>query len=508
MTDHVARRALDASLPDGQAWEVEPNGDLDKILDAMATNFEDTRTEAKKVESIRNPQNTDRLSDLEIDFGVVPDTGITTATRRAFLSAIKGERGTTCSWEFLENKLRAMGFDVRVYPNDPPISPEDVIPAAGYNSEWIVNGDVIWSQQKNYNCTCEYEAGTSFDMTCECDPGTTRDDYTVTADSFMAMSRVKYEYPYPTNPARWPYVFWIAKSMSGNERFDDWNMEWATTSAWTAGDSAALSKTLLKKYNGIRSLVVAAGATSTEPYAAQALTTAVDGARTVFVKCWADTGLKAALEVCDVDGVWDVAGRDTSADGAVCEQLTYNASNGVSAVRLMLIDGAGTVSEGKAAWFDNLRCEGLSVDVAEIPIEQKLNFRKAVLRYKPMRTWCGCLVDYTGDFALEEDDMSYRSVTTTPSGNLAITNNESDVHIMFKGTAAGYTVTFDDARTFDEDRLFRFTNQTTQNITFIDGGAVPLATLLPSTSIQFTLTDRTSINGNWLALGYMTGAGS
>jgi uncharacterized protein YmfQ (DUF2313 family) len=505
----IARRIIDSALPEGPIWEVQPGGQLDAVLDALATNFEDTRTKAAAVESVRDPEKTTSLSDLEIDFGVLPDTSISAAARRTYLAAIKGERGTTCSWEFLENKLRAMGYDVRVYPNDPPLDPEDVIPIAGYNSEWIVNGDVIWSQQKDYDTTCEDESLlTGFHMTCECDTMTTGFD--VTCDSYHAMERDRYEYPYPITPARWPFIFWIAKSMTGNERFEDWAMEWYTTTAWTAGANTTLAKSTTYKTGGIRSLRVTASADSVEPYAEQTLATAAVGTRTVTVKVWTTTNRRAVLEVCDKDGVWDTVGRVESPDSPVAYTLSYSALNGVSAVRLYLVDGFGafTVVTGDSAWFDDLRCEGLTIEVAEIPDEQRLNFRKAVLRYKPMRTWCGMLVDWTGDFDLEEDDMSYRSVTTTASGNLAITNSEADVHIILKGTATGYTVTFDDATTFDEDRLFRFTNHTTQSIIVKDGAGNTLATMLSLTSVQFDLTDRSTAAGNWLALGYMTGAGA
>jgi hypothetical protein len=92
---------------------------------------------------------------------------------------------------------------------------------------------------------------------------------------------------------------------------------------------------------------------------------------------------------------------------------------------------------------------------------------------------------------------TYRSVTTTPGGTLVITNTETAVHILLKGTAVGFTVSFDDAQNFTADRLYRFTNNSTQNVAFENYTASITATLLPGNVLQAALTDETTAAGDW-----------
>lgn len=509
----ISRRVLDSALPRGPIWQVAPGEDLDKFYDAVAENYEVYREQAEAIADLRNPEKTSVLSDLELEFGVLPNEALTEAQRRAYVAGVIGDRGATCSAEWLESKLNDMGFDVRVYPNDPPIDPYPVLLAAGADASLVVNGDVVSEQQKYYDMTCEAESASTYTATCEDEEAET---FEATCDSFFAMRRVLYEYEFSrkmdgtsgvTIPeSRWRFVFFIADSIAGNERFPDWNMERSTCGAWTEGDSASISKSLELKVEGIRSLLVTATETPDpdETYAENRLESSATGSREVSVTCWCLGNRRAGLMICDSDGVWDESGIVLSSDSANEETLTYTASNGVSAVRLFVCDGSShgqDVVEGDWAAFDNLRCEGLTVVPALIPEARSSAFRKAVLKYKPLRTWCVACVDHVASIELEEDDADMSSVTkvtTTSSGTLSVGSSYAYLHVILAGTASGYTVTFDDATTFTSGfAIFRFTNQSTKNVAFKDHGGNTLATLLPNTRADFVLADISTENGDW-----------
>lgn len=103
---------------------------------------------------------------------------------------------------------------------------------------------------------------------------------------------------------------------------------------------------------------------------------------------------------------------------------------------------------------------------------------------------------------------TYRSVTTTPGGSLVITNTETAVHILLKGTAVGFTVSFDDAQNFTADRLYRFTNNSTQDVALANFTATITATLLPGNVLQATLTDETTAAGDWNFKQHVSGTSS
>jgi hypothetical protein len=526
----ISRRIFDSALPEGEIWRTKPGEDLDAIFDGMAENFESTRAKAAEVANTRNPEKTPLLSDLEIDFGVFPDSSLTTAIRRAYLAQVQGQRGTTCSWEFLENKLRAMGFDVRVYPNDPPIDVKTVMESVAYDSELIVNGDVIVSQRKDYDITCEHDDATEFTATCEHDDAT---EFEVTADSFRGMFRTPYQYPYPIGMTRLPYVFFVAQSIVGNERFEDWNMERATTLAWTAGGDSVLSKDTSAKKDGIRSLCVTASATLLDPigpYAEQLLSIAAAGSRTVRVTVWATTHRKAALVVCNKDGEWDEAGIVLSADSPAAEELEYTATNGVSGVRLYLTSAhPENITEGDSAWFDDLRCEGLVVERALVPEELRLSLRKAILKYKPMRAWGALLVEYTvGELPLEEREVllttTGRRLRSTDPSNIVVnptTNmlgvqrgsggalieedkkitNQDDQTQVVRGLE-DTDITLDAAANFDVPKLFRVRNATEYLCTvYLDSGAI-LCLIYPGGEASIILVDDSTSDGEWSVVGY------
>lgn len=393
-TGNVCRRVLDSALPGGPVWNTNPGGSLDKFFNGTAQNFEDMREIAAAVADVRDPEKTSALSDLEIEFGIVPDENISTATRRQYLAALMGERTILPSAALLEAKLRAAGFDVYVYANEPPIDPATVM-AAHAEGYWLVNGPCVVSQGRDYTTTvCSDSSG----ETTVCDDDGTEDvpDRGATVCAFEGMLREFAVYETPTR-YRWPLIFWIAASKSGGETFDDWNMERATVDAWDDGGDASLTKSFEWKASGLRSLEVMATAGWSDPIGpyAEQLRTAIASARTITVSASASATVKAGMVVCDKDGTWDDAGIVTSATGSSGETLTYAASNGVSGVRLYVTTGSAAPVIGDVARFDNLLIDNLTFGSASISDQYRDRFERLVLRYKPLRTWAGVLIEWT-----------------------------------------------------------------------------------------------------------------
>ncbi len=398
----ICRRVFDSALPSGAIWNIQPGGDLDKFYAGTADNFERMRRKAAAIQFVRDAKSTSLLSDLEIEFGVIPDTALTVAARRTYLAALKAERSCLPAWKVLENKLRAAGFDVRVYPNEPPFDPETIISGYAPDAYYLVNGQVLDFQGRDFIDTVNEETGAEpvpDRGTTVCEDTGLEDipDRGSTIESFSAIIRNLYEYKSPTR-YRWPFIFWIAGDKEVKQRFLDWNMEWATLSGWTAGGDANLSKVLTWKHSGIRSLEVMATmgwADPIGPYSEGTLPAIELNAASVRVWCSASAGVKAGLVVCDKDGVWDTAGIRLSATGSTGQQLTYMAANGVSAARLYVTTGTHVPVLGDYARFDEILLDDPAFTLASISEQWRSKFEKLVLRYKPLRTWAGLLIDWT-----------------------------------------------------------------------------------------------------------------
>jgi hypothetical protein len=96
---------------------------------------------------VRDPRQTDLLSDLEREYGIVPDLLLTDAVRRNFLRHVKYKLPDTASWEHLQNALVDAGFtNLIVTPNNPVVDPADVT-----GGELLVNG-VQYTDQNQRVC--------------------------------------------------------------------------------------------------------------------------------------------------------------------------------------------------------------------------------------------------------------------------------------------------------------------------------------------------------------------
>ena len=215
MSNDLMRAVYDALLPPGSLWFPEESKEFDQFLDGMADNAELIRLFMEQLATLRNPNFTTILSDLEREYGIQTDTRLTEDVRRQRLSASAYAVNGGGAEDFLENTLIAAGFDVLVHQNDPAVDPatfldqsfqmvaggltavaghEDAF-AARIGGELLVNGDIF---QTNPLWLAVAGGGTAF---------AGHED--MFAGSFDELEIIKIEYPIPTDPAAWPMVFFV-----------------------------------------------------------------------------------------------------------------------------------------------------------------------------------------------------------------------------------------------------------------------------------------------------------
>lgn len=187
---------LEILLPDGPAWD--PTGDFKKLLAGIAENSQNVHDLLSSLAYIRDPRNTTLLQDLEKEFGVVTDTNLTEAQRRARLVAIKYAKPNTASKDHLQNTLVTAGFtDAVVIPNSPTIDPDLIT-----NGEWVVNGPIYTEQFPAY-----YKARGS-DIAY-------RGHFRAYRGYFLKMGRTLKTYDPGDIPQRWRFVFFVGSAKSG-----------------------------------------------------------------------------------------------------------------------------------------------------------------------------------------------------------------------------------------------------------------------------------------------------
>lgn len=122
---------------------IDKEGDLYKFFEGMAESMQDVYDAADSVAHIRDPRLTANLSDLEREYGIVPDTSLSDAVRRQMLAHVKYHIPNSASWQHLQNALIDAGFSLTVTPNNPVVNPANVSGGAG---DLLVNGPIYISQ--------------------------------------------------------------------------------------------------------------------------------------------------------------------------------------------------------------------------------------------------------------------------------------------------------------------------------------------------------------------------
>jgi hypothetical protein len=206
------RAVIDAIRPEGTAWLPSPGEDLDSFYDGLAANWETIRAFLEEQSSVRNPQFTPFLEDLEREFGVFTNPNLTDQQRRDQLIPVVYNRQNNGSNDNLEQALNDAGFDVQVHDNSPAVDPAIFLDqnfqmvADGDNAyagrpdafagrsggELLVNGDIFSTRKIITSVAGNLYAGTGHG-----------------AGEYEDLERTEITYDIPTDPDDWPLVFFV-----------------------------------------------------------------------------------------------------------------------------------------------------------------------------------------------------------------------------------------------------------------------------------------------------------
>jgi hypothetical protein len=232
----VMRAVLDAIEPPGPLWQPKPGGDEDNLRAGLSDCLQYVMDFLSGM-LIRDPYSTGYLDELEREYGITPNTQLTTAQRVATLSLRKFHRNHTSTISTLQNALDLAGFGaggygLQVLANDPPVDPGpfaigafqtyagNTTACCGYNlggpilafcgmatggGLWIINGDAFTSSP-NYLV----ESGSPTSLSGYVPAG---------SSTSLALSgyyvTISYAPIYVTSPVdawTWPLCFFIAQS--------------------------------------------------------------------------------------------------------------------------------------------------------------------------------------------------------------------------------------------------------------------------------------------------------
>lgn len=469
---------LKALLPKGKFWEYKRDDTFDLMLKGSGAAFDNVIEDYDAMSKLRNPIETALFEDLEREFGIVSNSTVSEANRRATLNAIKYAKRGSGSYSYLQNMLRAAGFNVNVLPMVPWLNEDTELISMSFDfgNDIIVNSVRYDTTYVNIGQLGE----TLFQL----------GEPSCMVGGDMRIYNTEHIQPVPTERWRWPFLFFICSTSSYyDEVIVDGDMRAATTAAWTAVNSAVLAK-------------------EGDEYG-WALRVSEDGVNE-----------PAAKQDVLVDGnVYLVHGKVTKVSGTGAPTVssagvvlwTGTTDSGVEQeFNFMFVANDTDITFGGTLLpvldFDSISVTEVLLRppvVSENRIPTLINL---VLKYKPIRSW-GVVLQSAAPETFGEDDMTYRFQETSLGGTLDITDAEEAVHIIFKGTGEGYTARFDDAQNFSGDRLYRLTNQTAFAITVESFAGGVSKVLLPNGVMQCTLSDRTSEDGDWIFLHHVCGDG-
>jgi hypothetical protein len=215
-----SRDVLNALWPDGSFWVPVSGDDYDLFMDGIAANTEAIRADLDALRTLRDPARTPILSDLERELGVIPLLVATEEERRERLALAMFRRAEQPTYELLEEKLRASGFDVYVHANSPAVDPAiflaqafnmvcgDLLPGgndaqcgeaeaicAQVGGELLVNGE-FFEQEPNYTCLCDEPLAQCGEADALC-------------GQYDSIRLFLIEYEIPTIAGYWPLIFFV-----------------------------------------------------------------------------------------------------------------------------------------------------------------------------------------------------------------------------------------------------------------------------------------------------------
>lgn len=217
------RRVIDRAWLKGPAHEPVEDGNYAHWRDAQADNYETIRVDVKTLKFVRDPENTPLLDDLEREFGVNEDTNLTEAERRTLLKPERYKKATNASDDDLQTRLDNGGFNLTVYnnsPDGPAIDPAILLDQnfqmqAGDQTNDFAGQDEAYAGRLGgdllVNSTILLQAPAFFGA----DDVWAGNDNAV-AGYFEKMFSTEVDYPTPTDPNSWPFVFFVGGDATFN----------------------------------------------------------------------------------------------------------------------------------------------------------------------------------------------------------------------------------------------------------------------------------------------------
>jgi len=115
--------------------------DLMNLILGMGDNHQEIRDFLKELAYLREPLLTPYLSDLEKEYGLLNNAGLSETERREKLHGVVYAPPSTGTHEYMQDQLRNAGFDlVQVHPNNLASSPGNFF--GGHGGEMITNNEL------------------------------------------------------------------------------------------------------------------------------------------------------------------------------------------------------------------------------------------------------------------------------------------------------------------------------------------------------------------------------
>lgn len=217
-------------MPRGAAWAVRSGYDWDKFISGSGLNWGIMDDFMKSLGSIRDPQRTPILSDLEKEFGIIPQDSLTDQERRDNLDALKYQLARPGDLDGLQDLLTDSGFLCTVSKNNPKIDPTLYI----LDQDLLVNGDIVIDQYKLWTMV----ANNTSPIPAGCPAFAGHDNAHAGMYSAVQTTLKKFYIPRKSNV------------------FVDWEMEYKGVTEWDAVNAATLTKETDSPPNGMQYLRV------------------------------------------------------------------------------------------------------------------------------------------------------------------------------------------------------------------------------------------------------------
>jgi hypothetical protein len=134
----LARQVFDSTLPEGAMHQVPKDSDFDKFYTGITDFQQDRIDRIFTLACVRNPQETDMLPDMEVEYGIRPDDRFAEQDRRNLLDSKVYATECLGTDEYLQDRLNRAGFDVQVHKNDPEVDPALFLST---NYQMVAGGD-------------------------------------------------------------------------------------------------------------------------------------------------------------------------------------------------------------------------------------------------------------------------------------------------------------------------------------------------------------------------------